>query len=337
MFRSEGLDIVSGAGHLATERKEVETTEFLGLAPPSLTVDESDIRYTNLYVYSQIKYLKSLTLTLGASVDFLQEDIVQRNQVNPKLGLTWNPLPRTTIRAAAFRALDRPLISDRTIEPTQVAGFNQFFRTAFAFSARDVFPGTDVWRYGIGIDHKVSTDLYAGAEFSKRDSKVSGELETPTATEIRQVDWNENLARTYLYWTPRPWLASSAEYQFERFKRDRLFGGVATGIVEADTHRLALGINLFHHSGFGARLKATYIDQEGTFGPKVFQGSFFPGADHFWVVDAAIRYRLPKRWGFITFGVKNLFAEDFKFQETDPANPLIQPDRLIFGRFTLMF
>lgn len=62
-----------------------------------------------------------------------------------------------------------------------------------------------------------------------------------------------------------------------------------------------------------------------------------PGDDRFWVVDAAIGYRLPKRWGLITLEARNLFDARFKFQDRDPANPLIYPERLIFARITLAF
>jgi outer membrane receptor protein involved in Fe transport len=68
-----------------------------------------------------------------------------------------------------------------------------------------------------------------------------------------------------------------------------------------------------------------------------FSDPFRPGDDQFWLVDAAIRYRLPKRRGFITFGVNNLFGETFSFQETDPTTSTIQRDRMIFGRITLAF
>jgi outer membrane receptor protein involved in Fe transport len=62
-----------------------------------------------------------------------------------------------------------------------------------------------------------------------------------------------------------------------------------------------------------------------------------PGDDQFWIVDASIGYRLPKRWGLITLGVKNLLDEDFRFQDTDPARPIIYPERLIFARVSLAF
>jgi len=177
--------------------------------------------------------------------------------------------------------------------------------------------------------------VYAGMEFSKRDLEVPFVQTTAGITETRKVDWDEYLARTYLYWTPHPWVAASAEYQFERFERDAQF---TAGIREVETHRLPLGINFFHPSGLSARVKATYVDQDGSFRPQLSPPGFFiSGSDQFWVVDAAFGYRLPNRRGFLTLEIRNLFNEDFRFQDTDPANPVIQPERLIFARFTLSF
>jgi hypothetical protein len=34
---------------------------------------------------------------------------------------------------------------------------------------------------------------------------------------------------------------------------------------------------------------------------------------------------------------RNLFDEEFKFQDTDPANPRISPESLILARCTLVF
>jgi outer membrane receptor for monomeric catechols len=83
-------------------------------------------------------------------------------------------------------------------------------------------------------------------------------------------------------------------------------------------------------------LQATYVDQEGKFGnPPV--ANLVPGEDQFWVLDMSIGYRLPKRLGLITIEAKNLLDENFKFQDTDPANPSIIPERKIFARITLAF
>jgi tetratricopeptide (TPR) repeat protein len=335
LFRSEGLDVISGAGYFTT----TDRNQVIMLGRTGLLVDANDIHYTNLYMYSHLNYLQNVTVTLGVSSDFFKGTSVDRDQVNPKVGLTWTPFPSTTLRAAAFRVLNTGQTSAQTIEPTQVAGFNQFFGATFEQDFTSAFfPGIDAWRYGVGIDQKFSLSLYAGGEFSKQDLKVPGVIVGPGTRTLVAEDWDEYLARAYLYWTPHPWLAASVEYQFERFERGRVFGA-GTGIGEVNTHRLPLGINFSHPSGLSVQLKATYLHQDGKFAAPVFdpQNPFKAGHDQFWLVDTAIRYRLPERRGFITLGVKNLFDEQFKFQELDPATPTVQRDRLIFGRITLAF
>ena len=81
---------------------------------------------------------------MGISADYLNGDsLVTKNkdQYNPKFGVEWNPWVDTTVRAAAFKVLKRTLVTNQTLEPTQVAGFNQFF---------DDIDGASAWRYGVG-------------------------------------------------------------------------------------------------------------------------------------------------------------------------------------------
>jgi len=151
--------------------------------------------------------------------------------------------------------------------------------------------------------------------------------------DVGHADWEEDLGRAYLYWTPQSWLALSTEYQYERFRRISSFG--VEGIAKAQTHRVPLGIGFFHPAGFRARLAATYLVQTGDF--EDARGQIRMGDDRFWVIDTAIGYRLPKQWGLMTFGVRNLFDQHFNFQDTDPSNPTIVPERLVYGRFTLSF
>jgi Tfp pilus assembly protein PilF len=146
-FRSDYFDIVTGGGYfdvdITDELTQIKVTPafdaripnpnppppfIIKSNPAKTTVETSkfdrDVDHTNLYLYSNIHFLKNLTLTLGASGDFFDsktEDEVDTDQFNPKFGIIWNPLPNTTLRAAAFRTLKRTLITNQTIEPTQVA------------------------------------------------------------------------------------------------------------------------------------------------------------------------------------------------------------------------
>jgi hypothetical protein len=292
--------------------------------------EKSEIRHTDLYLYSQIFCPGNFKLTLGASADFFEGGIVDRHQFNPKLGVIWNPCSITTLRGSVFRTFKRTLITDQTLEPTQVAGFNQFF---------DDGEGTESWRYGVAIDHKFSQKIFGGLEYSERDLDVPYEFlpapPAPQIMEVRSVDWEERCLRTYFYWTPHPWLALSGEYHYENFDRERDF---TAGIANTKTHRFAAGMSFNHPSGFKSGLRITQIDQEGEFQPQgAMPGTFVTGEDQFWLVDASIGYLFPKRLGLITVEAKNLFDSFFKYYDTDPVSPVIQPGRLIFLKLTLAF
>lgn len=330
LLRWRQVHLISGIGHFDADRSD--TFSFQSI-PFEMT--EDDNRHTNLYLYSLINFPYKVTWTVGGSADFFKlttrnrddrriVSALERNQFNPKFGVIWNPFPHTTLRGAVFRTLKRTLLSDQTIEPTQVAGFNQFF---------DDPNGTEAWRYGVALDQKFSTTLFGGMEFSWRDTDVPTFVQKEGKYRIR--DWDEDLGRVYLYWTPRAWLAASAEYQYERFKRRKAFG--EEGIAQAHTHRVPLGISLFHPSGLRARLKTTYVDQHGDFQNRFWPYDVLPGGDRFWVVDASIGYRLPHRRGLLALDVRNLFDNRFHFQDTNPRDPTVAPERQILFRLTLAF
>ena len=266
-------------------------------------------RQSNFYAYSQLKYFKDADITFGGSADFYKGQIadktLKRDQFNPKFGLTWSPVSGTTLRAAVFRTLKRSLLTDQTIEPTQVSGFNQFFDDA---------EGTRAWRYGIGIDQKFSPQIYGGAELSKRDLRVPGVAfnEETFQLDLIEADWEENLARAYLYWTPDSRLALSTEYQFERLTRPREFA--ADNITSLNTHRVLFGIGFFDPSGFSARINPTYVAQNGRFvdGP-FFDQKIVSKDDQFWIFDASVSYRLPKRTGILTLEARNIFRSGDQF------------------------
>ena len=335
LFRSRYLNLTSGIGYFdvngaLNQRITLGPPIIPGppFTPPTIDVTGTEnliTHHVNAYSYSQIMLPKNVTFTLGVSFDAVTGDFPgdDKHQVNPKVGLTWNPLPATTFRAAAFRTLKRTLIAQQTLEPTQVAGFNQFF---------DDPNLTKTWRYGAAVDQKFTQNFFGGVEFSIRDLSVPFLDLTSDPPPVRHADWRENLARTYLFWTPHPWVALRAEYQYERLKRDDDF---PEGVRQANTHRIPLGASFFHPSGFSAGVTATYWNQAGRFGGITAADSIRRGSDDFWTVNAGVSYRLPKRYGFVTVGATNLFDTKFKYFDPDLNNASIQPKRMFFTRITL--
>ena len=334
IFRSKNINLAGGIGYFYVDTEETKTStqiQFNIPLPTSVGQAEQDLilefqetkkgrDHTNLYLYSYYNLLENMTLTIGASGDFLNssdDELLNTEQFNPKFGITWNPIKDTTLRGAVFRGLKRTLITNQTLEPTQIAGFNQFY---------DDVAATDAWNYGIAFDQKFSVDLYGGAEFVYRDLKVPFMSFTETGDfEGKEADWDEKRSRAYLFWTPYKWLSLTGECLWERFDMDEF----TIGVKDLETITFPLGINYFHPSGLYAGIKSTYVNQKGSFERPMQYGEFEEGRDNFWLVDASIGYRLPKRYGFISVGVKNLLDKEFQYFEIDPENPRIQSGRSV--------
>ncbi len=320
LLRTKSFNIVTGAGYFKIKADDNIFVDILEEPVVRETLD-SGANHANFFLYSYVKPSENLTVTLGGSTDFYDpDDDLQKkqDQFNPKFGILWNPFTNTTIRGAAFRVLKRTLITNQTVEPTQVAGFNQFF---------DEVNATDYWVYGGAIDQRFNQRLYGGAAFTYRNLDVPYLDET-----LKNANWDESIARAYIFWTANNWLSLSAEYLYENIERDE---GFADGAKNAETHQVPLEIKLFHPSGLSVALKGTYVNQDGSFEYKDDAGFFIDGDDDFFLVDTAIRYRLPKRHGLITIGVKNLTGEEFEYFDSDRKNPRFLPDRSFFLNFIL--
>jgi outer membrane receptor for monomeric catechols len=105
------------------------------------------------------------------------------------------------------------------------------------------------------------------------------------------------------------------------------------------TYSVPFGLRYFHPSGFFAGVGATYVNQHVNRSDNMGQPE---GSTDFIVVDAAIGYRLPKRFGIMSLLVANLLDNKFKyqddsfreFQDQPSIGPYI-PDRQILARVTL--
>src|SRR6185503_8043432 len=89
----------------------------------------------------------------------------EQDKVSPKAGLVWTPVKPTSVRAAYTRSLGG-LYYDNSVrlEPTQIAGFNQAYRSLVPESVGGLAPGTEFETWGVGLDHRFKTGTYARVE-----------------------------------------------------------------------------------------------------------------------------------------------------------------------------
>jgi len=307
LTKQTGFNVLAGLSYFSAD--STEETPF-GTTPSQPFEFEA---YTYLYFSLPERFPQ---LQLGLSYDHLDSrDGGDEKQLNPKLGLIWNPIPPLTVRAALFRVLKRRINSDQGLEPTQVAGFDQFFDDANGTKSRGA---------GIAMDYRFARSLVGGMEIAGRD------LSTPlTLTETGTVEFDQRTERGffgYLYALPTNWLSVSSRPGFARFTRGDLFS-------ELNSTEFPISVRLFQPSGIWAGLTLTGVWQQGQFvGPG---GVLSDGADHFWVADAIVAYRLPQRRGTVSLQGTNLFNKTFRFQDVVAGTPGFVPERQILLRISL--
>jgi tetratricopeptide (TPR) repeat protein len=347
LLTSDRFNLITGGGYLngtdsggfTKTYSEPSVCNYFSLPAPCSFFSPDNLKTSagKLYLYSNLTLPMNATVTLGVSGNFYRGFPLDQSQANPKAGLTVNLTPSTTLRLAVVRVLESPIIENQTLEPTQVAGFQQFYNDG---------GGSSSWREGAALDQKITKNLFGGVEYSYRRVEIPTiSAYTGTATTLTAHD---QLGTAYLYWTPVNWLAVNASYQYER--RDTGVGYDATYTplgLNVTTSRVPLGLNLFHPSGLFAKFKATYISQRGIFeqcqvpiSPSCLAYGMVPGNSQFWVLDASLGYRLPKRLGIISVDANNLLNRTFQYQQSTGGQyemPLFQPARVIYGKLTLLY
>ncbi len=336
-WRNDRLSVVAGGGYSSLDNDE-SLHLTIALPPPLPPAEVVQTNHYNLYqasgyVYANLKLPRSMLWTFGIAVESVQGGLFEldRERVNPKVGVTWDITADTTIRAAAVKKLARNLINDQTLEPTHVAGFNQLYEDT---------SGGDMLRYGAAIDHRFTKRLFTGLEAARREiddlykdaNSLTGE------TEVNEADWYENLIRTYLYWAPWEWVAARLEYRYETFERSIAHPG-NEAVKELETHLVPMGLNFYCSKGGILGLTATYVNQmaELVDADMMTGRSIKDENDHFWVTDLSLGFRLPRRHGLVNLEVRNLFNESFHYQDMDDALTEFYPERTVLGKLSFSF
>jgi Tfp pilus assembly protein PilF len=335
IFRADNMTVQSGIVAAQSD----ETLDLLFGPPdgnPLSVLSASDTnRQLGLYSYVTFNPIASLTVTAGASFDAFEIGPTQEDAVNPKIGLAWRPTPRTTVRAAAFETLYNDLTTSSLnaqprLEPVQVAGFTQFL-----LGGR----GDQATVRGVAVEHDLSPEVSIGWQ---ADSRRTAALATTIdgAQNSLQLTLHERSQHAYLYWMPRAKLSFNAAYERGRSRSEPM---AFLGYSRLQTARLPLEVRYFARGGLSTGLRASHVRQEGVFQVPAPASSPFdpptlaPGQDRFWVLDAFVGYRLPNRRGLLSVNADNLLDETFQFQDIDPTNPSLFPERFVSLRFTLSF
>ena len=336
IFKQDWFNVVAGFSysHIDTTENVAVTVDGIPLPSNEQNFGTDDFRG---YAYANINIPKSVTWTVGVSYahfDEARQPPTEVGKVNPKFGVQWDITSDLRFRAAYIETVKPSLAANRTLEPTEVAGFNQFF---------DEVNGTKSCRYGVGLDWQATPDLAIGAEMTWRNIGEPFIDASGAVPVVIQDDASERLHQVYLYWTPWDEVAVRAGFVYDKYEKDSAAFSARVGSdnpLEVDTISVPLSISYFHPSGFFATAGVSFVHQ------KVERLAIFSnqGEDSFFVVDAGIGYRFPDRFGIATLTVHNLLNNGFQFQDDsfrefsdEPTVGPYIPARTILGRVALSF
>lgn len=320
LFRGENINLQMGGGTFIND-SSIKIYEF------SL-FDTSQQNQSFGYLYTNLLPIKSLTATVGLAYDAYHDNeagfALNISQLSPKLGLQWRIADDLVFRVAAFQTVKPSITVNQTLQPVQIAGFNQMF---------DDYTGTRATQYGVGLDTKLFVKMYLGAEAFHRDLKVPvGPLIQQENADI--VKWKEELFRLYFKWLPHENWIVNTEFRFENFHGSRL------PVDRIESAFIPINVRFFDESGFFLDLGGQFVHQNSSSPDDDF--SQFNFTSHFILVDTAIGYRFPNRYGIVSLEAKNLLDKQFKYVDRNflmnesRATDLI-PERLLFARLTLNF
>jgi hypothetical protein len=150
---------------------------------------------------------------------------------------------------------------------------------------------------------------------------------------VRRYDFERTNVRAYGYWTPRHFMALTAEYFYDETNPEDPNIPFAH---DMETHRAPIGCRFFLPHGFTPRLQLTYADQTGEL-PDPVTGTLAHHSERSWILDLALGYRFPKRAGLVTVEARNLLDVEFVHDELDPRLPVSSPERSVLAKMTLAF
>ena len=299
--------------------------------PAVQRVDTSLQRY-NIYTYYYWQVLDPLKLMAGISYDNLDypenADLppissrqISKDQISPKAGFYYTPFTNTTFRGVYTRSLGG-LYYDASVrlEPAQLAGFNQAFRSVIPESVVGLVPGSEFETFGLALDQKLSTGTYLSASAELINSEADrtvGSFDLGIPTTLSSVPEHLDYQERTVYLNAhqllgRDWALGAAYRNTEADLEDR-FSGLTPALAaganrdwSAMLHQVTLYANYNLPCGFFAQAHSIWSRQSNHgYSPAL------PG-DDFWHFNIYAGYRFLQRRAELRLGLLNIGDRDYE-------------------------
>ncbi len=304
-----------------------------------------DFNHFNAYGYHNWQMIDSLALDLGLSYDYISEPVdpattpfvdqkKTKGLISPKIGFVFTPFDNTIVRAAYTRSLSS-LDGGQSvrIEPTEVAGFNQAFRSIIPESVAGDTSGSRFDAYDISLEQKFDTGTYLGLAgellYSRLDDVAgsfifntdqTGTNNFPISPSGQAQSWNYR--EKSLVFTADQLLGKQLEigarYELTDARLNSNYARSTTGEQNLNSllHLAGLHATWNHPSGLFSSLEADWYHQHDSGFSSTEVG------DDFWQINAYAGYRFWHRRAEFTVGLLNLTDQGYHLEPLNLYNEL---------------
>ncbi len=340
------LTVIGGRyqrGDLEVENTHREPTDYMEWFPVNGFTRRMETSFArlSLYGYHSWQVLEPLALTGGASYDWMEypenfraapmsdgEESLSR--LHPKAGFIWKPDQRTAIRGAYSKSLGGTTLDQSLrLEPTQVAGLNQAFRSTIPESLVGSTSGDRAELLALSVERNFAHGTYAGLAgelLRSRSPRTLGAYTFDATIDPNEVfpgslreelKYQERSLTLSVHQLAGKYFSFGARYRVSEASLRTLFPEVGPGTVLVQPlqrssrqrsllQEAELRAVFNHPSGFFGQLSGLWNAQQD-----LGSGSSRPNED-VWTMDAFIGYRLPRRNAQFTLGVLNLLDRDYR-------------------------
>jgi Flp pilus assembly protein TadD len=281
-------------------------------------------------------------------------------QISPKAGFIWQPLEKTTLRGAYTHSLSGMANGQSMrIEPTEVAGFNQAYRSLAPEAVAGDSSGSKFDTFDLSLEQKFDTGTYlsvAGQLLYSDLNNVQGNFVWLTDdAHLRNPDQpypdgfnksstfhEQSLIFTADQLLGKQWSAGAVyrlsraklDVNYVNFNADQMSNLQAPfqpySSLTSILNTVNLHANWNHPCGLFSIFSADWVSQDN-FG-------FTPSepGDDFWQCNAYAGYRMFHRRVEITVGLLNIFDQDYKLEPLNLYNDTAR-SRTFIARLRLSF
>lgn len=347
---------------------EFDTTQRLSLSDPATATsglfnipaaDQHsvvDFNRLTLYAYEHWRLAKWLTIHGGVTYDdmeypenFRVPPISDRqkslDRVSPKVGFTLSPIPLFTMRGVYTEFVSGVSFDESIrLEPTQMAGFAQAFRSTISEDVLGSIEGAHYKVKGISLESKLPTRTYLGADWTQveqslnRSIGVFGILNDPANPAFigilpsqleERIAYKENAFTFTINQLIGDQWSIGARYHYVRSELDSHLpevsradfpGGIRA--LEATLREATVFANWNHASGLFTRAEATHYDQENKGYAPGSLGTDGSTSDQFWMINAFAGYRFMQNRAEVSAGVLNITDTDYQLNSLNPLTDL---------------